>query len=100
MAFVRTMLKGGVPELPEILKFSADTELALFMFGDAIAEYLTQLFRKALRLHVVASAVARPEALTPEATQEEMELLLWFSDQLEETRRRFAPHLLLGRSAG
>jgi hypothetical protein len=87
-------------ELPEILKFSADTELALFMFGDAIAEYLTQLFRKALRPHVVASAVARPEALTPEATQEEMELLLWFSDQLEETRRRFAPHLLLGRSAG
>ncbi len=38
-----TREKGG-KVLPQILKFAADTEAALFLFDETVAEYLTWIF--------------------------------------------------------
>jgi hypothetical protein len=73
---------------------------ALFLFGDAIAEYLAGLYKKAIRLHYVAGVIASPEARTRELVDEDAELLLWFSEQYEEARRQFSPYLYIGKNAG
>jgi len=57
----------------------ADTEAALFLFDETVAEYLTWIFLDSLRtVRVVQSeqTIARPE--------EETQLAVWFSEQCEE----------------
>jgi hypothetical protein len=100
MAFIRSMTNGGRGDLQQIMRFPAETDEALFLFGDDIAEYLVSLYRKAVRLHVVSEIIHAPERRTRDLVDEEMHLLLWFTQQYEETRKRFAPYLYLGRSAG
>jgi hypothetical protein len=95
--FLRTIAKDRRPENPNVWKFARDTEEALFLFDETIAEYLTLLFRKALRLHAVDLMRAAPE--TPgniaELIEEQTNLSLWFIDQYDDVRAKFAPFLQL-----
>ena len=63
--FLRAVAKLFAPEMHVILKFSRDTEQALFLFDESIADYLTVLFRKAIRLHAV-NAMREGGHLSPE----------------------------------
>jgi len=49
--FVREVAKDLRPTFQTILQFGRDTEEALFLFDDSIAEYLEDLSTKAFRLH-------------------------------------------------
>jgi hypothetical protein len=100
IAFIRSMTNGGRRDLQHILRFAAETEEALFLFGDGIAEYLASLYKQGVRLHVVSEIIHEPARRTRELVDEEMRLMLWFTEQFEEARKRFAPYLYLGRSAG
>jgi len=82
------------PTYPEIFKFVADTDEALFLFHDTIADYLAQLSKRAVRLHAVAAMLAR--AYSGPLAEENSELGDWFSRQFEVARTRFAPFLQLG----
>lgn len=82
------------PAYPEIFKFVADTDEALFLFDDTIADYLALLSKRAVRLHAVAAMLAR--AYGGSLPEENTELGDWFSRQFEETKTRFAPFLQLG----
>jgi hypothetical protein len=95
--FVRTVLKDLQPETQEILKFAADTDEALFLFDDGIAEYLAEIFKRALRLHAVAATLENQgyDERTAGLQDEELTLADWFSKQFEEIRTRFAPFLRL-----
>jgi hypothetical protein len=95
--FLRTVAKDLRPEWQDILKFARDTEEALFLFDETIAEYLTLLFRKAVRLHAVEKmqTAHRPPGNLNELIVEGTELALWFTAQYDEIRSRFAPFLKL-----
>jgi hypothetical protein len=95
--FLRTVAKDLRPSIQDALKFARDTEEALFLFDETIAEYLTLLFRKALRLHAVDSmrAAHQPPDNLGELIIEQTELSLWFTEQYDELRARFAPFLRL-----
>jgi hypothetical protein len=96
--FVRDMLRGPDIELAKILQFAADTDEALFLFDEGIAEYLATLFKRAVRHRLVgimrrqAPADYRTASLADEETQN----FLWFSEQFQEVRHRFAPFLRIG----
>jgi hypothetical protein len=93
--FVRLVVQGGKLDLQPILKFAADTDEALFLFDDQVAEYLASLFKKALRLRTVSIMIEPPDRRTPNLIQEEVDLMLWFSTQFDKTRSLFAPYLRL-----
>ncbi len=97
--FLRAVAKDLRPEMHVILKFSRDTEQALFLFDESIADYLTVLFRKAIRLHAVNAMREgghRPPENFSELVKEGSELALWFTDQYDVLRARFTPFLQLG----
>lgn len=101
MQFVRDVLKDLRPELKLILQFAADTDQAIFIFDENIAEYLANLFKRALRLHTLEFMRAQIQTGDGEAdnfaalAREETDLAVWFSEQHGEIRARFAPFLRL-----
>ena len=95
MDFVRLVCRGGDLGLGPIMKFSADTDEVLFLFGDKVASYLAWLLKQAVRLRYVSKMTGPPEHRTPELTREWADLMLWFTNQFNETRRVFVPYLRL-----
>ena len=99
--FVRDVSENLRPELKLILKFAWETDEALFLFDEELAEYLETLFKKALRLHTTALLRERMLTHPDEAekfqsiVEEDTQLALWFAAQPEEIRARFAPFLRL-----
>lgn len=92
--FIRAVLADLKPGLPEIFKFSAETEEALFLFDESVAEYLQQMLSQALRLRTV-SAVLSQRNYSASVPEEETKLAVWFSEQYKEVRARLAPFLRL-----
>jgi hypothetical protein len=99
--FVRDVSEKLRPELRLILKFAADTDEALFLYNESLAEYLETLFKKALRLHTLELQRERMARDPDEAKNfqellnEETAIAHWFAEQPEEIRARFAPFLRL-----
>jgi hypothetical protein len=89
--FLRVVLKDLKPDLHDLFKFAADTDEALFLFDETIANYLAHLFKQALRLRAVSLMLNKEWKASLE--EEEMQLSTWFTEQLEETRRKFTPFL-------
>jgi hypothetical protein len=56
---------------------------------------LASLFKKAIQLRTVSIMIEPPDRRTPNLIQEEVDLMLWFSNQFDETRSLFAPYLRL-----
>lgn len=80
-------------KLQDLLQFAWDTDEAIFLFDDELAAYLSDLFKKAMHLRAIGLTLEVPERHTPELINEQMMLSLWFTEQFEETRKRFAPFL-------
>lgn len=97
--FLRDVVKSLRPDMQLILQFARDTEEALFLFDDDIADYLTILFKKALHLNTINFIREGPNIPSGEdfrkMVQEQLELSIWFADQYAEIRSRFAPFLRL-----
>jgi hypothetical protein len=93
--FLREVIKGSKLDLGPIFTFARETDEALFLFDDPLAEYLTELYRRAVRLHAVYAMSEPPAHRTSELSKEWADSMLWFSEQFEEARRRFAPYLRL-----
>jgi hypothetical protein len=90
--FLRMVHTDYKPDLQEIMKFAHDTDETLFLFDEVIAEYLTELLKKALRLRALVLNREKKGIESP-SWQEENELIMWFNDQSGECRRKFAPYL-------
>lgn len=96
IAFIREATNVNSLELQTILQFAADTDESLFLFDDYIARYLARLFKQSLQVRARFVTNKEPSRRTPESIDQQIKLVLWFSKQLEVTRRRFAPYLRLG----
>jgi len=92
MQFVREVMSDLKPQIPAIQKFAGEIDEALFLFDVTIANYLTDLYQKALRLRAVALKQERG-TWTDSLGEEELELSTWFSNQFQEVRNRFRPFL-------
>jgi hypothetical protein len=98
--FVQTVMKDLKPSLKDIFQFSADTDEAIFLFDDALAEYLAGISRRALRLHTIewvrTRMASEPEPANFRAlVAEQVALFEWFSTQHQEIQSRFLPFLRL-----
>lgn len=94
--FIRDVVKDLNPELEVIFQFSTDTEEALFLFDETVAEYLWDMYKKALRLRTIRALKRRGEMKNyHELVQEETALAAWFTSQYDAARSRFAPFLRL-----
>lgn len=98
--FIRYVVRDLKPEYPQIIKFGHDTEEALFLFGEPIAQYLAELSKRAVRLHGVvkmreAATYNRQVGNFEDLINEETSLAGWFTDQYDATRRQLAPFLRL-----
>ena len=101
--FIRDVSENLRPDLKLVLQFNTDTDEALFLFDDSLAGYLETLFKNALRLRTLnllrERMLTHPDEVVPEQfhtrVEEETELALWFANQPEATRARFAPFLRL-----
>ena len=51
--FLRVVIRGDELALQPIFKFASETDEALFIFDDHLAKYLSELYRRAVRLHSV-----------------------------------------------
>ena len=97
--FIQIVLKGHRIELQPIFQFASDTDEALFLFDDHMAEYLAELYRRAVQLRAVLIMLeGPPDQRTPQLIREEVEYMRWFLKQFEEARGRFAPYLRLGET--
>jgi len=92
-SFIRNVIAEGKVELKEIFEFAADTDEALFLFDQPLAEYLVQLYKRAVRLRMVGRLRNIPNQDVGKLAEEDAEILNWFSEQLEVVRSRFAPFL-------
>ena len=79
--------------MEELWAFANATEQALYLFDERVADYLTLLFRKANLLRANYLNLKRPENWKPGAHEENMQVLLWFTQQFDEMRIVFAPYL-------
>lgn len=95
LEFLREVIKGSKLDLEPIFSFARQTDEALFLFDDELSEYLGELYRRAVHLHAVYALREAPESRTRELSDEWSSAMLWFSEQFEESRRRFAPYLRL-----
>ena len=98
--FVRDVASNLRPGIQLILKFAGDTDEVLFLFDDNVAKYLETLFKKALRLHTIELIRERWVQTDEidnfqEIVKEQTALSIWFTEQPEEIRARFAPFLKL-----
>ena len=93
--FLRVVIRGDKLELDPIFTFASATDEALFIFDDHLAEYLSELYQRAVRLHGVYAMQQGVEPRTRDLSQEWADSMEWFSEQFKEVRRRFAPYLRL-----
>jgi hypothetical protein len=95
--FIRYVVRDLKPGYPEIIKFGHDTEEALFLFDERIAQYLGELSSRAVRLHAAVmmreAAVYRRVGNFESQLEQETSLAAWFTEQYDATRRIFAPFL-------
>jgi len=96
MSFIRLVSGNLNPGIQDSLKFANDTDEALFLYDEPIAEYLPEFFRRALRLHTIELLRSRAEGEEfASLVKEETALALWFAEQPKEVRALFAPYLRL-----
>lgn len=91
--FLQAVLQDLRPDLQEILTFGRETDEAIFLFDDAVSDYLSELVKKALRLRAVSLTLNKE--WTQQLAEEETALAAWFGAQFDETRKKFAPFLRL-----
>ncbi|MGE0592686.1 MAG: hypothetical protein AB7G23_10815 [Vicinamibacterales bacterium] len=95
-AFLREAVNGRRLELDKIFEFARQTDEALFLFDDHLAGYLRELYRRAVQLHALYAMREAPDSDRAQLSREWADAMLWFTEQFEESRRRFAPYMRVG----
>jgi hypothetical protein len=95
--FVRGIVREAKVDYNQIFKFAEETDEALFLFGQDVDEYLSLIYRKAVRFRAVSMRIEHPKENMDVGAlaAEDSEFLLWFSEQLKEMRNIFFPYLNL-----
>lgn len=82
-------------DMASVRQFGTDTEEAMFLFDQDVSEFLSELYRRAIRLATL-SEILKQEPLGERRIQhidQQMQLVLWFNDQFGQLRSKTAPFL-------
>ena len=98
--FLVQIVRAGQASWNELLEFGRDTDLALFLFCPEMADYLKNIYTKAVDLSACKARI--PSAMRQEPKDEylrlrneERELIDWLAHQLEAMRTQFAKYMTL-----
>jgi len=95
--FVIHIVQEGAFDVSELYIFRDKTHDALFLYGPEIDNFLNDVARKAVALRHKQNLMKIPERYDSEKwgtlVEEETELILWFSDILDEGRLLFSKYL-------
>jgi hypothetical protein len=78
----------------DLKRYRQSTAEAVFLFGDDVYEYLSELLRKLTELRERGGKLRAATAMYPtSAKEEEIALVDWFQKQPERVRAVFAPYM-------
>jgi signal transduction histidine kinase len=79
----------------EASDYAQITGEAIFLFDDEVADYFSELYRKALRIRYIELQLNRAihQDRRLDLGEEEMNLATWFSDQFDVLRKRLVPFM-------
>ena len=81
--FLRHVCQIDNLDLQVLMQFARDTDEAVFLFDDGLADYLSTLFKKAMHFRAIGLTLQAPERQTPGLFNEQSGLGLWFTEQFE-----------------
>lgn len=99
MEFIAGIVHEGKTDWPRIVEFNRATQESFFLFGSEIHDYLHEMHKKAVdlmalneKLHHINLPIGKERT---EAAHENAKLAIWFGDQFDEARKKFAKHMSL-----
>ena len=97
--FLVLALSNGTVTSEQLLKFTVDTNEALFIFNREVADYLHTIFIKVVSLYSTHKRLENSRLPVGEErsrlAEENSELLIWLSDQFEVMRTLFHKYISL-----
>ena len=96
---IRLVAKDFKPEIPDLIKFSADTAEADFLFGEEIPKYIKEVFDHGLSLNTANLEYRDFTQLTPQGYDHQKivdtltEGTKWFIDQPQIAKEKFKKYL-------
>jgi len=99
MDFIAGIVREGNTDWPKIVEFNRATQESYFLFGEEIHEYLREMHKKAVglmslntKLHHTSLPIGKERT---EAADELAKVSIWFGDQFDAARNKFAKHMSL-----
>jgi hypothetical protein len=93
------ILADATVTLEQLLQFLLDTDEAIFMFDREVSDYLQTLYKNAAKLYSTNKRLANSNLPIGEARskleEENSELLIWFTEQIEIVRNLFYKYIYL-----
>jgi hypothetical protein len=103
MAFIAAVTTNAKVEIADLRELWEKTDGALFMFGPATADFITETYRQGVRLRLAGQRLEHAsqahQPLTDKMIDEEYNLLNWFIGRVEAWRQHVHPFLQLRNDA-
>ncbi len=97
---ISKILRNANLDIQELFEFANKTHEALFLYDEKINDYMNLIFQKGNRLQYLCKVVSNPRLVDKEKwnsiVEEESDLIMWFHDDFEQTRKLFKQYLHLG----
>ena len=97
---IAKIIRNANIDLQDLFEFTNKTHEALFLYDEKIDDYMNLIFRKGNRLQYLCKVVSNPSLVNKEKwnsiVEEESDLIMWFHDDFEQTRKLFKQYLHLG----
>lgn len=97
--FLGVILTEATVTIEQLRQFARETDEAIFLFDLDLAEYLREIYKKAVRLRYIDKRLADQRLPVGDERSrlddEEADLLNWLSDQFEVSRGHFYKYIAL-----
>lgn len=93
------IMRDAAVQLPDLFTFAQDTNEALFLFGEEMANYLNEVYKKGVDLWASGRKMEDPSRYTEDEwsriVDENTAIVLWFSNGFSDARIKFLKYLRL-----
>ena len=98
--FLSVIVAYGSVNIEQLRQFARETNEAIFLFDRGLADYLREIYKKAVRLNYIHERLVDKRLPLGEErsrlAEDDGKLLTWFSEQHEIAREQFYKHIALG----
>jgi len=93
------IMRDAAVQLPDLFTFVNDTNEALFLFGEEMANYLNEVYKKGVDLWASGRKMEDPSRYAEDEwgriVDENSEVVMWFSSGFSDARIKFLKYLRL-----